>query len=192
MNTIPTVKHGGGTIMLWAVFLPLVLDIYIYIYIYKSEDYQGILEWSLLRSVQKLGSKVLGLSTEQWPKAHNQKNTKEWLKTKRWTVLNFPAMSSDLNTVKNLWRELNTPTAKKGSCKLKRAWIHSNGWVEETMSRLVQEEMFKGCQRFCNQILVKDDNNCVWVTFCVCSISLLITFFFFSNLWHFTKIFRII
>ena len=66
----------------------------------KSQDYQGILEQNVLPSVRKLG-----LSRRSWviqqdndPK-HTAKSTQEWIRTKHWTILKWPSMSSDLNPI---------------------------------------------------------------------------------------------
>ena len=62
----------------------------------KSEDYQG---------------SELGYLMDGNPK-YASNSTKEWLKKRRWTVLNWPAMSPDPNPI-DLWRDLNLPLGKE-------------------------------------------------------------------------------
>ena len=88
-NTVPTVKHGGGSMMFWGCFaasgtggLDSVQGVM------KSGDYQILLGCNVGPSVRKLG-----LCQRSWvfqrdndPK-NTSNSTKKWLETKPWRVL---------------------------------------------------------------------------------------------------------
>lgn len=91
----------GGSIMLWSSFarsgtgsLERIIGIM------KSENYQRVLGQRMLPSVRKID-----LSWRSWVNdpRHTSKSAVEWLKKKKWIILNIPKMSSDINRSKKLW-----------------------------------------------------------------------------------------
>ena len=78
-NTVPAVKHGGGSQMFWGCFAALAPDAMHGIM--KSEDYQRILERNVGPSVRKLGLRQRSWVFQQDndPK-HTSKSTQKWFR----------------------------------------------------------------------------------------------------------------
>ena len=106
-RTIPTVKHGGGSIMLWGCFSAAGPGRLVKIKgKMNAAKYREILEDNLFLSARelRLGRRFI-FQQDNDPK-HTAKATQKWFKENKVNVLEWLSQSPDQTPIENVWLDL--------------------------------------------------------------------------------------
>ena len=111
-----TVKHGGGSIMVWECMAATEVGNLVFIETtMKKEDYISIIQENVTPSIEKLGLRGNWMVQQDNDPKHSSKIVKIWLLYRTPKVLDYSPQSPDLNPIELLWefvdkkmRELNT------------------------------------------------------------------------------------
>ncbi len=95
---LPTVKHGGGSVMVWGCMSAAGTGELQFI---EGTMYCDILKQSMIPSLRRLGRRAV-FQHDNDPK-HTSKTTTALLKKLRVKVMDRPSMSPDLNPIEHLW-----------------------------------------------------------------------------------------
>lgn len=129
-NLNVTIKHGGGSVLVWGCFAASGVGSLVFIEgIMTADSYIEILRQNLHSSAEKLNiRKTFKYYQDNDPK-HKAHKTREWLLYNCPRVLQTPPQSPDLNPIENLWDYLDrairtTPITSRAHLKqrLQEEW----------------------------------------------------------------------
>lgn len=145
--TVATVKHGGGSVMVWGCFgNDCVGDLVKIDGIMKKEEYLEILQNNAMPSGQRIIGRGFTFQEDNDPK-HSSKLCRGFLmekqKRRMMNYMTWPPQSPDLNPIELLWEEMDRRVRLKGPTSKSHMWeILQESWNEidpNTLRKLVEK-----------------------------------------------------
>ena len=156
-NTVPTVKFGSASIMIWGCFSAkgmgkiLVIDGKM-----NAQKYKQSLQENLMSSVESLELLSDYIFQQDNEPKHTTKSMKKWLSENNVNILQSPSQSPDLNPIMNLWWFLKIQIRKRAPANInnlrttcQKEWYkiptnYSKKLIENYRKRLIVVEVNKG------------------------------------------------
>jgi transposase len=142
-NLLPTVKHGGGSIMVWGCFnWKGVGNIHVIPGIMTKEVYLDLLENNLMSSKRKLRLQNNFIFQQDGDPKHTAKIVSEWFTKNRIKKLDWPAQSPDMNPIEHLWTIIKRKVRERAPTnKTELEKVLREEWElldKDTMKKLVE------------------------------------------------------
>lgn len=149
---IPTIKHGGGSLMLWGCFSSSGVGPLVKVEgIMDQVQYRNILQTHMLPFGKSKMPRGWLFQHDNDPK-HTARSVKSWLKAKKVRILDWPSQSPDLNPIENLWNDLKRRTSTiKVSNAVEKFQLLQAEWQKISVDRLTK--LINSMPHRCNAVI---------------------------------------